>query len=509
MSLNRASAPRVVGVAVGVVLARKCAVRALDLVVGRVARDAEHLVVVGHAHGVFRRRPVTRRSRLRVAARWLRPRRAPGGSPCGSDRARRPCPRPRRRRGTGATTIEQSRSSSSEFSEPMRTVVSPWSSSSCTSDTTSTWRSSSSSSRAALSVVGNASLLGREPAGAAHVERFDGLLLGARGERVARLAGEAIGGGTGDRRAARGAGSTRAPASCVSSSAPAVAMVASSVSAATCSDALLDRAVRQDREREHQRRLQADELHAADGRRPRSCGPTTTAVCVLTRASSWLVSCRRSSSTWWADWNTVKKSDTTRRCGRREARLAVEVVDEEAVAAVGGDPTGGRVGLHEVALALEHGHLVAHRGARHPEVARPRDGLRSHRLRGGDVLLHDGPEDRRPCARRAPLALDSTECQRGTGGCSIAPSRRADDLVAQEPAPAREARHGQPSVSSRPAAASSSMHESTCEGSAAGHRELDPGRGAQREHRRLAGRSAAVRVSSPASAERPATTASM
>jgi len=43
-------------------------------------------------------------------------------------------------------------------------------------------------------------------------------------------------------------------------------------------------------------------------------GPTTIAVWVLTRARRWLVSCRRSSSTWCADWKRVKKSATTRRC---------------------------------------------------------------------------------------------------------------------------------------------------------------------------------------------------
>src|SRR5262249_28652563 len=38
----------IVGIAVGVVAPRERAVRTLDLVVGRVARDAEHLVVIGH-----------------------------------------------------------------------------------------------------------------------------------------------------------------------------------------------------------------------------------------------------------------------------------------------------------------------------------------------------------------------------------------------------------------------------------------------------------------------------
>ena len=61
------------------------------------------------------------------------------------------------------------------------------------------------------------------------------------------------------------------------------------------------------------------------GWRPTSCtlrsesvsgtpGPTTTAVWVLTRASSWLVSWSMSSRTRWADANTLKKSLTTLRC---------------------------------------------------------------------------------------------------------------------------------------------------------------------------------------------------
>ena len=50
-------------------------------------------------------------------------------------------------------------------------------------------------------------------------------------------------------------------------------------------------------------------------------GPTTTAVCVLTRERSWLVSWSRSSSTRCADANTLKKSDTARRCaGGRPVR---------------------------------------------------------------------------------------------------------------------------------------------------------------------------------------------
>ena len=86
-----------------------------------------------------------------------------------------------------------------------------------------------------------------------------------------------------------------------------------------------------------------------------------------------------------------------------------EVVDEEAVALVGGDPPGRRVRLDEVALLLEHGHLVAHRGRRHPHAGRVGDVGRTHRQRRGDVLLHDGAQDR-GLAVVEHLAVNATEC---------------------------------------------------------------------------------------------------
>src|SRR5260370_497910 len=46
-----------------------------------------------------------------------------------------------------------------------------------------------------------------------------------------------------------------------------------------------------------------------------------------------------------------------------QAALAGEVVDEVAVAPVGGDAARGRVRLHEVAVALEDRHLIADGGA--------------------------------------------------------------------------------------------------------------------------------------------------
>ena len=76
-----------------------------------------------------------------------------------------------------------------------------------------------------------------------------------------------------------------------------------------------------------------------------------------------------------------------------EAGGLAEVVDEEAVALLGGDPAGAGVGLAEVALLLEGGHVVAHRGRRHLHAGGPHDVRGPHRLGGVDVLLHDGPED--------------------------------------------------------------------------------------------------------------------
>jgi hypothetical protein len=92
-----------------------------------------------------------------------------------------------------------------------------------------------------------------------------------------------------------------------------------------------------------------------------------------------------------------------------------EVVDEEPVATIGGNPPGRGVGLTEVALPLEHGHLVTDRGTRDAESARTRDRLGTHRLGGLDVFLDHRTQD---CGLAvvelitgSHLALDVTECQ--------------------------------------------------------------------------------------------------
>ena len=97
------------------------------------------------------------------------------------------------------------------------------------------------------------------------------------------------------------------------------------------------------------------------------------------------------------------------RMGRREAGLRVEIVDEEPVPAVGRHPSRRRVRLDQVALTLEDGHVVAHRGARHPEAVPVDERLAPDRLCRRDVFLDDGPKDRlRAEVQRAEWATDST-----------------------------------------------------------------------------------------------------
>ena len=63
-------------------------------------------------------------------------------------------------------------------------------------------------------------------------------------------------------------------------------------------------------------------------------------------------------------------ADLARRRRRRAVPGDGEVVDEEAVALVGRDASGRGVRLDQVALLLEHRHLVAHRRRRHADARR-------------------------------------------------------------------------------------------------------------------------------------------
>ena len=229
--------------------------------------------------------------------------------------------------------------------------------------------------------------------------------------------------------------------------------------------ALLDRAVGQDASASTSDgwRLTSCTLRTVTGS---VCGPTTTAVCVLTRESSWLVSCSRSSSTWCAEVKVEEVGHGPPLLGGQRA-LAGECVDEEAVPAVGGDAAGRGVRLRDEALALEDRHLVAHRGARHPEATRARDRSASRPAARSRRTPPRSPGGSRPSVRRGPLALDSTECQArrqrsvgvervqlparpGSVRCaparSTAPSTRAADLVGEEPAAAGQRHRRDPAL---------------------------------------------------------------
>ena len=124
--------------------------------------------------------------------------------------------------------------------------------------------------------------------------------------------------------------------------------------------------------------------------------------------------------------------------GHRQRLDRRQPVDEEPVALVGGHPAGAGVRLGDVALLLEHRHVVADRGRGDAEVVPLGEGLAADRVVGRHVVLHDGPEDLqaafvvrhgdtspyRSTCRAAPrsrvpaLALARTECQ-----ASIRPQR--------------------------------------------------------------------------------------
>jgi len=77
---------------------------------------------------------------------------------------------------------------------------------------------------------------------------------------------------------------------------------------------------------------------------------------------------------------------------RRQRAGRGQLVDEEAVALVGGNASGRGVRLAQVARALQFGHQVTdHRGAHAERIARG-DLLRADRLGGRYELLHCGEQ---------------------------------------------------------------------------------------------------------------------
>jgi hypothetical protein len=107
----------------------------------------------------------------------------------------------------------------------------------------------------------------------------------------------------------------------------------------------------------------------------------------------------------------------------RERAQVGQVVDEQAVALVGGNPPRRGVRRDDEFFFFEQRHVVADGRGRHSEGVPVDDGLGPHGFPGGHVVLHDDAEDfeaairhhffdRLPlpvCRRR--LALSSFDCQ--------------------------------------------------------------------------------------------------
>ena len=73
-----------------------------------------------------------------------------------------------------------------------------------------------------------------------------------------------------------------------------------------------------------------------------------------------------------------------------------DLIDEESVAAVGGDSTGGGVRVGDVTLVLKRSHVVTDGGRRNSEVVPLDQRLGADGLMGGDVVLHDRSQHGEP-----------------------------------------------------------------------------------------------------------------
>ena len=108
------------------------------------------------------------------------------------------------------------------------------------------------------------------------------------------------------------------------------------------------------------------------------------------RRLSKVAVCSSTSSTSPRTW--AKNSLHLTLLGRAED-AGLQMINEVAIALVGGHAAGRGVGLGEVALALEGHHLGAHRGWRDREVGVVGDRGGADRLGGLDVLDHHGLQD--------------------------------------------------------------------------------------------------------------------
>ena len=88
----------------------------------------------------------------------------------------------------------------------------------------------------------------------------------------------------------------------------------------------------------------------------------------------------------------VEEGEIAARCAGESGRTLGEVVDEDAVALVGGDAPGRGVRRRDELLVFEQGHVVADRRRRHPEGVPLDDRLAADGLTRVDEVLHDRPQ---------------------------------------------------------------------------------------------------------------------
>ena len=120
--------------------------------------------------------------------------------------------------------------------------------------------------------------------------------------------------------------------------------------------------------------------------------------------------------------------------GPVESARRRQMIDEVPIALVGGDSTGRGVRLDQIPVLFELRHLVAHGRRRHANRRNVGDVTRTDRLRGRDVLLHHGGQDR--ClAVVEHLALKPTERQpSGARGAAALPRARFCGRASARPA---------------------------------------------------------------------------
>ena len=152
-------------------------------------------------------------------------------------------------------------------------------------------------------------------------------------------------------------------------------------------------------------RGQRDHLEVPHRRRD-SVGYCTTATCRVSWASSRTAAAQHVVE---VDPGLEERQDRAP-LGRRQRLDVVEPVDELPVALVGGDAARAGVRLRDVALVLQHGHVVADGRAGHPEVVPVDQRLGADRLLGGARSRRRSraaprSDGRRHCSRRPPPSV--------------------------------------------------------------------------------------------------------